>query len=100
MTTTSDPRGTRAWRALRDRVVAEEPDCTLRLPGCTRASQTGDHIKPVETHPHLALERTNVRGACTSCNRLRGSIPNESLVLGDPTTHRARALDIFRPLTP
>ncbi len=28
-----DPRNTRAWRALRDRVVAEEPTCQLRIAG-------------------------------------------------------------------
>lgn len=68
-----DPRETRAWRRLRDRVVAEEPNCQLRLPGCLGASATADHIVPVVRRPDLALVRSNLRGACHPCNMARGS---------------------------
>jgi 5-methylcytosine-specific restriction endonuclease McrA len=88
-----DPRQTRAWVRLRDRVVREEPTCRLRFPGiCTTVSTTADHIKPVSTHPELALERTNVRGACTPCNEARRTVPDESLRLDQPSA----ALGIFR----
>jgi 5-methylcytosine-specific restriction endonuclease McrA len=83
-----DPRGTQAWRRLSARVAAEEPICWLRLPGCTTRSTTGDHVKPVSTHPHLALDRTNVRGACAHCNKKRRN-------QAPPTSSRPKALDIF-----
>lgn len=92
----ADPRNSRAWRKLRDKVVDEEPRCQLGLSGCTGSSQTADHIKPYETHPQLAMVRENLRGACHACNRRRSSLPDESLRLG--TTAQPRALDIFRPL--
>lgn len=74
--------GTRAWSRLRDQVVYEEPLCTLGFPGCTVWSETADHIKTVATRPDLMMERANLRGACHSCNYLRGSAPNEILRLG------------------
>lgn len=76
---------TRAWRVLRDQVVQEEPTCRIQLPGiCTTISTTGDHKLPVETHPHLALVRSNVQGACAQCNHKRGSLPLELLVTEPP----------------
>ncbi len=76
----ADPRRTRAWRKLRDRVVSEEPLCRLRIPGvCIRVSTTADHIEPVRTHPHLAMVRSNLRGSCEPCNRARGELPDVAL---------------------
>lgn len=69
---TTGQLGGRAWRRLRDQVVREEPVCRLRLPGCTIASQTGDHIIPVKHRPDLKLVRENIRGSCHSCNMKRG----------------------------
>ena len=72
----TDPRRTRAWRRLRDRVVSEEPVCKLQYPGiCTYWSQTADHIVPVRDQPDLAMHRGNLRGACHACNRERGATP-------------------------
>ena len=89
-----DPRSTNAWRKLSKQVVREEPVCWLRFPGiCTGASTTGDHVKPVLTHPELALIRSNVRGACRGCNRARSSTPVEALRLGD--REQPAALSIF-----
>ena len=68
-----DPRQTRAWRKLRDQVIREEPDCRLRYPDvCTGLSQTADHKLTVHARPDLAMERSNLRGACHACNRRRG----------------------------
>lgn len=87
-----DPRNTRAWRRLRDQVIAEEPTCRLAFPGiCTTVSTTADHIKPVSVRPDLALVRTNLRGACQPCNEARRTVPDEALRLGQ----HAKALDIF-----
>lgn len=71
--TKGDVIGTRAWRKLRDQVVREEPVCTLQLDeGCTYWSQTADHIINRADRPDLAMERTNLRGACIHCNAVRG----------------------------
>lgn len=83
-----DPRKTQAWRRLSAQVAREEPRCWLGLEGCTRVSTTGDHVMPVKTHPHLALVRSNVRGACLHCNQKRRNKPA-------PTRATPPALAIF-----
>lgn len=94
-----DVRRTRAWRKLRDQVVEQEPDCRLGYADiCTGKSETADHIEHVETHPHLALERSNLRGACSACNWHRGKRTDAQVVAGIGSAPRARALDIFKPL--
>lgn len=76
----ADVRQTRAWRALRDRVVAEEPVCWLRIPDvCTHWSQTADHLVPVSVAPELGMSRGNHRGACHACNLWRKDKPVEEL---------------------
>jgi 5-methylcytosine-specific restriction endonuclease McrA len=88
----TDPRGTRAWRKLRDQVITEEPLCSLAIDGvCTLVSTTADHIVTFAEAPELAMVRSNLRGACRPCNRARGSLPDSALVR--PT--RATALGIF-----
>lgn len=82
---------TRAWRKLRDQVVAEEPLCWLRLPGCTTLSQTADHVLTVKARPDLAMVRANLRGACQSCNGKRNDKPVGQLV----APQSAKALDFF-----
>jgi len=72
-----DPRQTWAWRRLKDQVVAEEPNCWLRLPVCTGLSQTADHLITVKERPDLALVRANLRGICHRCNMARKSRPLE-----------------------
>lgn len=64
--------GTRAFSKLRAKVLSEEPTCRLRLPGCTGVSEEVDHIIPKADRPDLYLVRSNLRGACRSCNRRRG----------------------------
>lgn len=89
-----DPRESAAWRRLKDRVVREEPTCRLQFEGiCTMVSTTADHIRPVSTHPELALVRSNCRGACKPCNDARGTVPDEALIL--PADRRSSALSIF-----
>lgn len=70
-----DPRGTRAWRTLAAQVKAEEPLCWLGLSGCTRLSTTADHVVPFVERPDLAMERSNLRGACKHCNSSRQDRP-------------------------
>ena len=40
-----------------------------------------DHIKPRSTHPHLALEITNLQPSHASCNHRR-----QDKAMGEPTT--------------
>ena len=89
-----DPRETRAWRRLVATVVREEPRCWLRLDGCTGASTTGDHVIPVTDRVDLALVRSNVHGACLSCNYKRGNLPITALRLGHDEDERP-ALSVF-----
>lgn len=94
-------RSTAAWQRLAKQVIEEEPICWLNLTGCTTRSTTGDHIIPAAIRPDLALVRTNVRGACNSCNNKRKHLPpelaREMYGTATPTAHqtRPRALDIF-----
>jgi 5-methylcytosine-specific restriction endonuclease McrA len=70
---------TAAWRKLSRQACNDEPTCWLKLPGCRGQSQTGDHVKPLSTHPQLALVRSNIRGACRWCNSKRANTPVSEL---------------------
>lgn len=87
-----DHRSTRAWRKLKDQVVREEPVCWLRFTVCTYWSQTADHVHTVKQRPDLAMERTNLRGACHACNQQRNDKPVELL---PPPYQPAQALAFF-----
>lgn len=92
----TDPRQTRAGRTLRAQVLRDEPTCQLRLPGiCTLLATTLGHIKAVETHPELALVRSNVRGECWPCNKAKGSLPDELLKLDQGQGDTPPALSVF-----
>lgn len=92
--------GTRRWANMVKRVVREEPQCWLRLPGCTGRSTTADHIMPCKTHPLLKMTRSNLRGACRSCNQRRGATPvwriPELRARLSQKQKPARALEFFR----
>ena len=54
---------------LRLRVLHEEPECRLcKEKGNITASVEVDHIKPIATHPELALVRSNLRALCVECH--------------------------------
>ena len=82
---TVKPQGHR-WRKLRKQLrtqaQARNEPCWL----CGRAidwtappqspwSYEPDHVLPRWSHPHLAMELSNMRTSHTSCNRKRGSKP-------------------------
>lgn len=94
MTTYSKGRRGRPWRRLCARVFAEERDC-CRCGGFVDQtlhwrhprSRSADHFPfPLSTHPHLALERSNVHLAHRECNVSAGAsgsaIPRGLLPLG------------------
>lgn len=80
-----DPRQTQAWKRLRkqcfERDKAANAKCWIGNhpinynvePSSTPDSYEPDHYYPVATHPELALVPENVRPACKSCNRSRGT---------------------------
>lgn len=87
-----DIRSSAAWQRLRAQVIAEEPYCWLQLAGCTRHSTTGDHLLTINERPDLALVRSNVRGACASCNNKRN---RKTLAQVAAMRGQANALNFF-----
>lgn len=75
----SDPRGSRRWRELRARVLAEESTCWLCQQAIDpavayphRMSGSADHVVPMLLGG-APLDRANVRAAHLGCNRDRGA---------------------------
>jgi 5-methylcytosine-specific restriction endonuclease McrA len=76
-----DPwRSGQAWEVLRSQVFAEESVCWICLELVdfeaaprTAPSPSVDHVKPAITHPHLAMERSNLRLAHYGCNSRRSA---------------------------
>ena len=56
---------TPAWKALRKRVLQEQPICAACL--MHRASHV-DHIKAHRGDPALFWDRSNLQGLCRSCH--------------------------------
>lgn len=80
----SDPRTTNAYRKLSAQYKAQ---CRQRNRPCVHCVQpidyliedtndpqafTVEHVKPVSTHPHLALDITHWEAAHRTCNSSRG----------------------------
>lgn len=59
------------YRRNRKVVLARDPWCRLRLPGCTVRTTTVDHVISVAQGGSNELE--NLIGACSSCNERKGS---------------------------
>lgn len=90
----------RRWRTLRARVIREEPNCWLQLPGCTGVSNTVDHVIPRSVRPDLTMTRSNLRGACSRCNYSRGNKSIATLHRRQPPRTPARALSFFEATRP
>lgn len=76
-------RSSRRYQELRKRLRAEAKargdrcainGCVIDYDAPPRhpSSWTLDHIKPVATHPELALDPANMQSACWSCNSAKG----------------------------
>jgi 5-methylcytosine-specific restriction enzyme A len=59
------------YRRNRKTLLADNPECELRFPGCTGAATTIDHI----IAPRLGgtNDLSNLRPACAHCNEARGA---------------------------
>lgn len=85
MDDTAKLRG-RSWRVLKDEFRRRCAEINARCWICDQAinydakwkdptSFEADHVKPVSTHPHLALSMGNLRPSHQACNRGRGARP-------------------------
>jgi len=75
--------GTR-WRALRTRILAEQPVCAVA--GCGQASTQVDHILPLARGGH-PYDRGNLQGMCAAHNASKGDrseVPDSSGWCTDP----------------
>lgn len=61
-----------AWRKLSKWKLRETPWCEdCKLAGRVRPSADVDHVLPRHSHPHLALEATNLRSLCKRCHGIK-----------------------------
>jgi len=65
-----DPRDSRKWRALRQRILARD---SYTCGYCGQTADTVDHILPVRSHPDQAMSPDNLISACRACNSKKGS---------------------------
>lgn len=83
----ADPRRTAEWRRLAQQCFARDRIANAECANCKGAngpirydepyssgpwSYEADHIFPVEDHPELALDPSNVQASHRRCNRSRG----------------------------
>lgn len=63
------------WKRLRYDVLKEGNGrcCLCGVSAHDGARLNVDHIKPVKTHPHLRLDKSNVQVLCGSCNAGKGN---------------------------
>jgi 5-methylcytosine-specific restriction enzyme A len=59
-----------AWRAIRQFVlIRDNYTCQLRLPGCTTAANTADHV--IEVRAGGSDNPSNLRAVCPACHNAR-----------------------------
>lgn len=58
-----------AWQRVRLQVLREQPWCK-----CGQKAKDVDHLKPIATHPHLRLVRSNLIARCHACHSRRTRI--------------------------
>ena len=69
-TASSEITSTWQWRQLAKLILERDYHrCQIRYPGrCTGTATVVDKISPASRRPGLALDQTNLRAACKSCN--------------------------------
>lgn len=61
-----------AWRKLSTWQLRNVPWCEdCQEAGRTRPATDADHVHPRHSHPHLALEPTNLRSLCKRCHGIK-----------------------------
>jgi len=73
-------KGGRRWRELQAQVVASSDVCWLcgqlvwrNVKATHPMAPSADHVLPVDTHPELEFEWSNLRVAHYGCNSARGN---------------------------
>lgn len=79
-TTRGRPSSSTERQRIRLAVLARDPLCQLRLPGCTGTSEVADHVIAAADGGAYTLE--NLRGACDHCNSVRGGQQTSALQHG------------------
>lgn len=65
----SEFHSSKYWRKLRETYINNNPVCVFCMQlGIIKAGEIVDHIKPVATHPELALEWDNLQTLCKRCH--------------------------------
>jgi len=60
----------KAWQALRNQVIGEQPVCNI----CNdNYAYEVDHIIPRKDAPHLELERSNCQALCKWCHSIKSA---------------------------
>lgn len=74
MTTRRSIYTTRAWRALRLRIIARDGGvCQVQVPGvCIGVASQADHIVPVAVDADRVMDPANLRASCGPCNAWLG----------------------------
>jgi 5-methylcytosine-specific restriction endonuclease McrA len=67
-----DPRLSRKYKEVRLRVLARDGYVCYYC-GAENKNMTIDHIIPVSKAPELAIEESNMRCCCVTCNSRKGS---------------------------
>lgn len=62
----ADPRGTRKWKELREKVFIQQGRQCAQCGGTENLEI--DHIKPYDTHPELGMDITNLQVLCKTHN--------------------------------
>lgn len=69
-TTRTRPSSSTERARILTELLAGNPSCAIRGPGCTGIATTGDHIVPASEGGRYEL--TNLRPACSTCNSSEG----------------------------
>jgi 5-methylcytosine-specific restriction enzyme A len=59
------------WRRLRLQVIADQPFCEFKDPGCTLVADEVHHVVKRLDNLALFFERSNLKSACRSCHARR-----------------------------
>jgi len=75
--------GSPEWRLIRKDIIHEQGDICQECNNIIKEDYdlTVDHIKPRSKYPKLALEKTNLRVLCRSCNSRKGSFYEEATAI-------------------
>ena len=80
-TASSTATSTAEWKRIAAQILdRDHHQCQIQYPGiCTGRATTVDKIIPAAQRPDLALDPTNLRGACRPCNEYKARTTDRAL---------------------